>query len=129
MTNETNDARARGQAKMKEVYGFTIGDDHPNVGNPFIEATLTQVFGELWSRPGLSVRDRRMLTMGVLGAQGRGDILETQFRAAVANGELTVEQIDEVVFHLAYYAGWPNATAALSASIKASQPEATEETP
>ena len=114
-------ARERGREKMQEVYGFTVGDDHPNAGIPFVEQTLTQVFGNLWSREGLTVRDRRLLTIGVLCAQGRGDILAIQFRAGVANGEFTPEQVDEIVLHLAYYAGWPNATTALQASIDARQ--------
>ena len=119
MSNASDEVRERGRVKMQEVYGFTVEDDHPNAGIPFVEETLTQVFGELWSRPGLTVRERRMLTIGVACALGRGDILAIQFKAGMANGELTPEQVDEIVLHLAYYAGWPNATAALQASIEA----------
>ena len=126
MSDTVDDARERGRAKMQEVYGSTVDDDHPNVGILFVEETLTKVFGDLWSRPGLSIRDRRMLTIGVAGARALGDILAIQFAAGMANGELTAEQVDEIVLHLAYYAGWPNATTALQASIEAKQEVATD---
>jgi alkylhydroperoxidase/carboxymuconolactone decarboxylase family protein YurZ len=123
MTDQADDLRARGRAKMQEVYGFTVDDDHPNSGIPFVEETLTQVFGDLWSRPGLTVHERRLLTIGVACALGRQDILEIQFSSGLAIGELTKEQIDEIVLHLAYYAGWPNGTTALQASIEATRPK------
>jgi 4-carboxymuconolactone decarboxylase len=73
--------------------------------------TIERLFGEIWARPALSIRDRRLLTLGVIAALGRQDLAEVMFAGALRNDELTPEQIGEVVLHLAYYAGWPNATA------------------
>jgi alkylhydroperoxidase/carboxymuconolactone decarboxylase family protein YurZ len=108
--------RAAGIAKMVEVYGDDRGfaerlADLPPESAPYTEATVDHVFAELWNRPGLSVRDRRLLTIGVTAAYGRADLAETQFVGALTNGELDRAQIGEVVLHLAYYAGWPNAQA------------------
>ena len=51
---------------------------------------------------------RRLLTMGVLAATRRFDILELQFARTLENGELTVEQVREVVIHLISYVGTPS---------------------
>ena len=108
--------REAGLAKMVEVYGDDRGftkrfADLPPESAPYTNATVEQVFAELWNRPGLSVRDRRLLTIGVTAALGRADLAEVQFVGALKGGELDREQIGEVVLHLAYYAGWPNASA------------------
>jgi 4-carboxymuconolactone decarboxylase len=107
------EARAAGLAKLVEVYGDDRG--YGEVGaeaasaesSPYIEQTLEHLFGEIWSRGVLSVRDRRLLTLGVTAALGLGDTAEVQMYGALKNGELTPEQLGEAVVHLAYYAGWP----------------------
>lgn len=102
------DARARGTAKMQEVYGFSV--DPAQMPGDFARYTIDHLFGEIWDRPGLDVPQRRLLTIGVLAALGRGDLLEIQFSSALASGELTTEQVREVVIHLTHYVGWPNGT-------------------
>lgn len=109
--------RARGRAKMQEVYGFSVDPDQ--VPGPFVDLTVDHLFGDVWCRPGLEVAQRRLLTIGVLGALGRGDLLGVQFTAALANGELDEDQVREVVVHLAHYVGWPLATAANEAAERA----------
>ena len=68
---------------------------------------LDQQFAEVWSRRALAVPSRRLLTMGVLAATGRFEVLELQFRRALQTGELTVEQVREIVIHLITYVGTP----------------------
>lgn len=97
--------RQRGMDRMQEVYGFN-GD--PDVGpGDFLAYTVDHLFGDVWSRPGLDVLARRLLAIGVLAAQGQPDLLDIQFGAALANGELDEHQVREVVIHLAHYVGWP----------------------
>lgn len=101
-------ARARGIAKMQEVYGFSI--DPADVPGPYAAATVDHLFGAVWTRPGLDVGQRRLLTIGALAALGQPDLLEIQFRSSLERGELDVDQIREVVLHLTHYVGWPLST-------------------
>jgi alkylhydroperoxidase/carboxymuconolactone decarboxylase family protein YurZ len=127
---DTTPQRAAGLAKMVEVYGDDRGfgerlADLPPESAPYTNETVDRVFAELWSRPGLSVRDRRLLTIGVTAALGRADLAETQFVGALLGEELDREQLGEVILHLAYYAGWPNAQAmhrAATAAVARTQP-------
>jgi 4-carboxymuconolactone decarboxylase len=88
-----------------EVYGD--GVQPPPNATFFDLLIIDQQFAEVWSRPALSVPARRLLVMGVLAASGRFDILGTQFRRALETGELTAEQVREVVIHLIGYVGTP----------------------
>ncbi|MFM7060676.1 MAG: carboxymuconolactone decarboxylase family protein [Actinomycetes bacterium] len=108
--------RERGMDKMQEVYGFTY--DPADVEGPFVDVTVDHLFGEIWTREGLDVRERRMLTIGALGALGLGNLLEIQFTSALANGEFTEDQIREIVLHLTHYVGWPLATSMNAAAEK-----------
>ena len=75
-------ARARGLAMMTEVYGFEMSDGPGD----FFATTADHLFGEIWSRPGLSHRDRRLLLLGALTAQGNTDVADIQVGAALGNG-------------------------------------------
>jgi 4-carboxymuconolactone decarboxylase len=73
------------------------------------------VFGDVWERKQLSKRDRSLITVAALTALYRPDQLRGHLHRAFDNG-VTREEIIEVITHLAFYAGWPNAgTAALTA--------------
>ncbi len=73
------------------------------------------IYGEVWERPGLSKRDRSLITVASLIALGREKQLEGHLARALQNG-VTKNEISEVITHLAFYAGWPAAmTAALVA--------------
>ena len=100
--------RAAGRAKMREVYGFDVDPD--DVPGDFVTMTVDHLFGTVWTRPDLDVPARRLLTIGVLAALGQRTLLEVQFDSALRNGELTVDQVREVVVHLTHYVGWPLAT-------------------
>ncbi|HUI03374.1 MAG TPA: carboxymuconolactone decarboxylase family protein [Acidimicrobiales bacterium] len=101
--------RQAGMAKMAEVYNFSV--DPEAVPGDFVAYTVDSLFGDVWCRPGLSVYERRLMTIGVLAALGRDELLDVQFDNALRNGELTVDQVREVVVHLVHYIGWPLATA------------------
>jgi len=76
-----------------------------------IELTESVVYGDIWERPGLSKRDRSLITVAALVAMYRGDQLTGHLERALANG-VTREEIGEVITHLAFYAGWPTAMTA-----------------
>ena len=73
------------------------------------------VYGDVWERPGLSKRDRSLITVATLVALGRERQLVGHLGRALDNG-LSKEELGELITHLAFYAGWPAAmTAALVA--------------
>ena len=103
-----SDRHARGARMLEEVYAGMIQASPPGQMD-FMDIMVEQLFGEVWAREAMSVRDRRLLTMGVLGAAGDGVKWQIQVEAALRNGELTVAEIRESVIHMAGYAGYPKA--------------------
>jgi 4-carboxymuconolactone decarboxylase len=69
------------------------------------------VYGDVWERPGLSKRDRSLITVAALTAMYRGDQLRGHIERALANG-VTREEIGELITHIAFYSGWPTAMTA-----------------
>ena len=104
-SNDTR--RARGEAMFREVYGENAPRPAGGSAEFFELLVLDQQFAEVWSRRALAIPSRRLLTMGVLAGIGRADILEIQFRRTLQTGELTAEQVREVVIHLITYVGTP----------------------
>ena len=98
------EVRARGLRKMEEVYGFDMTD---GTGD-FFAYTADHLFADIWNRPGLADRDRRLLLVGLLAGQGAADVLGIQIPAAYAAGELDATALREIVVFLSHYAGWPN---------------------
>jgi 4-carboxymuconolactone decarboxylase len=98
------EARRRGLLKMEQVYGFDMTDGEGD----FFRYTADHLFADIWDRPGLSDRDRRLLLIGLLAGQGAADVLGIQIPAAHANGELDDDALREIVIFLCHYAGWPN---------------------
>lgn len=76
-----------------------------------IELTETLVYPDIWERPGLSKRDRSLITVAALMAMYRPDQLRGHTARAFANG-VTKGEIGELITHLAFYAGWPSAMSA-----------------
>jgi 4-carboxymuconolactone decarboxylase len=74
--------------------------------------TIDVLFWDLWLRPGLAPRDRSLVTVSTLIALGQVAQIPYHLNKAMDNG-LTRAQAGEVVTHLAFYAGWPNAFSAV----------------
>jgi len=70
------------------------------------------LYGDVWERPGLSKRDRSLVTVAALIAMNRPDQLRSHLRIARENG-LTEEELIEAITHLAFYVGWPSAVTAV----------------
>jgi 4-carboxymuconolactone decarboxylase len=85
-----------------------FGDIAPALG----EYTDNVLFGDVWKRPGLSPRDRSLLTVSSLIAQYRTNELPFHLKFALQNG-VTREELIEAITHLAFYAGWPTASTAI----------------
>lgn len=104
-SEERPEVRRRGLERMEEVYGFEMADAEGD----FFRYTADHLFADVWCRPGLSDRDRRLLLIGLLTGQGAADVLGIQVPAAHANGELDGQALREIAIFLCHYAGWPNA--------------------
>ncbi|MEE3851179.1 carboxymuconolactone decarboxylase family protein [Gordonia sp. LSe1-13] len=102
----TDPQRQKGLDMMSKVYGWEMSDGPGD----FFAHTCDQVFGEVWTRDGLSLRDRRLLLFGALAATGQTDVAEIQAGAALKNEELTPAQLEEISLFLCYYVGWPLGT-------------------
>jgi 4-carboxymuconolactone decarboxylase len=98
------EARRKGLEKMEQVYGFEMTDGEGD----FFRYTVEHLFGDIWQRPGLSDRDRRLFLIGMLVGQRAHDVLGIQVPAALANGELDETALRELVILACHYDGWPN---------------------
>ena len=76
-----------------------------------VELTEEVLFGDVWERPGLSKRDRSLITVATLVALNRGEQLNGHLERALNNG-VTKDEIVELITHLAFYSGWPTAMSA-----------------
>ena len=70
------------------------------------------LFGDVWARPGLSPRDRSLITVASLVALYRTNELPFHIGKALDNG-VTRDELIELITHLAFYSGWPTAMTAL----------------
>lgn len=81
----------------------------------FAELNDDVLFGEVWSREGkLSLRDRSIITVTALITKG---IFDNSLKYHIANAKnhgVSEEEISEIITHLAFYVGWPNAWAAFA---------------
>lgn len=110
--------RDRGVEMIRKVYAGDVAVP-PEGASDFADLMLEQLFAEVWTREALSIRDRRLLIMGVIGALGERDTWKIQVRAALKNGELTEAQVRELVITLAQYAGYPRAAGLIGATEEA----------
>src|ERR1700675_1181041 len=76
-----------------------------------IELTEKVLYGDVWERPGLSKRDRSLITCAALVAMNRTEQLRGHVTRAIDNGGAQAELV-ELITHLAFYSGWPTAMSA-----------------
>lgn len=98
------DAEQKRAAGVEQQFG--------KVAPGIVQYTTDVLFRDLWLRPDLSPRDRSLITVSALIANGQAAQIPYHLNRAMDNG-LTQEQAAEVITHLAFYAGWPNAFTAL----------------
>lgn len=110
------DARAQGVQVFRELLPGVLPDGgverSESFGGELFELAIDNVFSRLWTREGLSRRDRSLVTLGLLIALRATDELAIHIRIARTNG-LTDDEIAEVIYHSTGYAGFPAANAAM----------------
>jgi 4-carboxymuconolactone decarboxylase len=87
----------------------SFGDVAPKLA----EISDLVLFGDVWERPGLSKRDRSLVTCAALIALGKTEQMDFHFPRALENG-VTQAELVELITHMAFYAGWPNAMSAIA---------------
>ncbi len=103
--------RQRGEEKMQEVYAGDVVV--PPEGYAFSDIMLETLFAEVWTRDTLSMRDKRILLLGMIAAQGEGMTFKIQTKAGIKNGELTPTDVRELHLLIAQYCGYPKAASVL----------------
>ena len=83
------------------------------VAPKLVEYTEKVLFGDVWERPGLSKRDRSLVTVAALVSLYRPEQLRGHLQRALING-VTKDELIELITHLAFYSGWPTAMSAAS---------------
>ncbi len=106
-----SERRARGLEMINKVYAGDVVT--PDKGYVFTDIMLEQLFAEVWTRDVLSIRDRRLLILGIIAEKGETMTFGIQAKAALKNGELTAEQLRELLLMIAQYAGYPRAASML----------------
>jgi 4-carboxymuconolactone decarboxylase len=107
--SQTTLGEVKGMTKEPSAAQKLFGDFDPKLA----ELTDNVLFGDVWERPGLSKRDRSLITVAALIALNRPEQLRAHLQRARGNG-VTKDEVVEVITHLAFYAGWPNAINAIT---------------
>jgi 4-carboxymuconolactone decarboxylase len=106
----SDDALDAGVRLRREVFGAEVTDRQVEGSNSFTRPMQDVVskycFGETWSRDGLTLRERSMITLSALCAMGRTHELRIHVKGALANG-VTPLEIRELLLHTMVYAGVP----------------------
>lgn len=109
MTHEADPAkRAKGVAALEDVYQGLV-PVLPEGLMDVADIMTEDLFGAIWTRPALDVRDRRLIVMGVIAAIGGPATWEIQCKAALMRGDLTSEELREVLIQATPYVGYPRA--------------------
>ena len=93
-----------------DVYRTVMQAEPPVPETPLDAATREFVFGEVWSRPGLSARDRRFVTLACVCAADAVPVIDLHIYAALKSGDISIEELNEFTLHFAVYCGWPKAS-------------------
>ena len=103
--------RALGEEKIKDVYAGDV--IVPPEGHAFTDIMLKQLFAELWTRETLSMRDKRILLLGIIAEKGDATTFKIQIKASLKRGEMSPEEAREFLLFIAQYSGYPRAAAML----------------
>jgi len=114
--------REDGLQVFREMLPGVLPDGDVDFGGGFapelMDIGIENIFGRLWTREGLSRRDRSLVTLGILITLRATEELKAHFRIARQNG-LTDEELAEVIYHASGYAGFPAAATAKNVAVEA----------
>jgi 4-carboxymuconolactone decarboxylase len=105
----TDESIAKGTEMLEKLMSWKL--EPANVSDDFTRVTMGNLFGDIWSRPGLELRERSMITVAALIVLGRENELKLHLRGALNVG-ISREKLREMILHLAHYGGWPVAVGA-----------------
>ncbi len=109
MTHEVDQEKwARGAAKLEDVYQGVV-PVVPQGFMDFADIMTEDLFGAVWSRDALDVRDRRLVIMGVIAAIGGPSTWRIQCLAGLKRGDFDEDQVREVLIQATPYVGYPRA--------------------
>jgi 4-carboxymuconolactone decarboxylase len=103
--------RALGEKTLKDVYAGDVVV--PPEGYAFTDVMLKQLFAELWTRETLSMRDKRILLLGIIAEKGETMTFKIQIKASLKRGEIDPEEAREFLLFIAQYSGYPRAASML----------------
>ena len=103
--SETPAAETKQPSRAQQLYG--------DIAPKMAELTDDVLYADIWERPGLSKRDRSLVTITALMALNRPDQLRSHINIGLQNG-LTKDEIVETITHMAFYSGWPSAVSSLA---------------
>ena len=106
--------KKRGKQVMDKL-GWSYGSTNPQskACPAFWEMTVGHLMGDVWARPGLSLRDRELVTLGAIIAMSRPMGIKTHLRDFAPNVGITREELQEIIIQAGHYAGWPAANNAI----------------
>ncbi len=110
MTDKTR--REIGMETIRDVYAGDVVV--PEEGYAFTDVMLEQLFAELWTRDTLSMRDKRILLLGIIADKGEPTTFKIQVKASLKRGEMNADEARELLLFIAQYAGYPRAAAMLA---------------
>lgn len=116
--SERKARRKRGEETIKDVYAGDVVVP-PEGANAFADIMLETLFAEVWTRETLSMRDKRLLLLGAIAALGEGMTFGIQSKAALKKGELTPDELREVLVFLVHYVGYPRGAGLIGVIEKA----------
>lgn len=92
-----------------ELYRQIMAKEHPEPTTPRSATLIDFVFAEIWSRPGITRRERRLIAMSCAAGADALSTLGDHFYAALKTDEFSIDELREFVLHFAVYCGWPKA--------------------
>jgi len=102
-------------SSMAQAEGTKIQKDVHMIAPALEKYTQGTLLGDVWKRPGLSTRDRSIVTIAALIARNQTIEMPFYFNLALDSG-VKPREISEVITHLAFYSGWANAMSAVAAA-------------
>ena len=110
MSYESDEKKLKAGMEVVEKLNF-LSPAGSAISDDFRQHTIETLFGGVWTRPGLEIEERSLITVASLISLNRENELRLHFRGA-RNLGFSKEKLEEIIFHLAHYAGWPNSVTA-----------------
>lgn len=101
--SEDADLAARGRAMQARVYADVPVDD------PWLQISQEHLFAQIWTRPGLTMKERRLISLSIAAAVGSTPGFAAHLRGALESEDLSEAELWEWLIHFTQYAGYPKA--------------------